>query len=405
MRFPFFIAFRYLFSRKSTNVINVISGISVLGVTVGTAALVILLSAFNGLESWVVRLYDAFDADLKVTHVSDKFFDTKAVNIDQLKKFGGIGSVMQVIEENGLVTFQDAQYICTIKGVGPEFIAISGVDSMMVDGTFALSRGSAPAALAGSGVAYHLSLNIYDVVNPLEIYIPKPDANFTSNPASAFRSGLIFPSGVFEIQPEVDTRYLIVPLPFAKDLFGRPEQLSSIEIQLKPGISADAVEAGIQDLVGSRFQVQNRFEQHELLYKIINSEKWAVYLVLTFILLIAVFNVTGSLTMLIVDKARDIRTLQSLGADWPVIRMIFFLEGLFISTLGLIAGIVIGILTVVAQEKFSMVMISEEDAYPVVMTVADISFIAFTVICIGALAAWFPAARILKKYRIRLIDN
>jgi lipoprotein-releasing system permease protein len=386
-------------------VINIISGISVLGVTVGTAALVVLLSAFNGLESWVISLYDAFDSDVKIEHRSEKFFQLSDEKMKRLSAIDGVQYTMPVIEENGLLTYGEARFICTVKGVGSAFEKMSGIDSMMVEGRFSLGNDSSSNAILGSGVAYSLSLSLQSLAVPLDVYVPRPGATYTLNPAEAFSAGTLRPTGVFQIQPEVDTRYVIVPFAFAETLFDRRGKMSSIEIQLDKGVQSKQALAEISSILGSDFLVKDRFEQHDLLYKIINAEKWAVYLILTFILIIAVFNITGSLTMLIVDKSKDIRTLESLGADQSMLRKIFFTEGLLITLLGLLLGISFGLAIVWLQDKFSLVMISQFDAYPVLLKGTDILLIAITVIFIGATAAWFPANSILKRYRLNFGDK
>ena len=385
--------------------INIISGISVLGVTVGTAALVVLLSAFNGLESWVINLYDAFDSDVKIEHRSEKFFQLSDEKMKRLSAIDGVQYTMPVIEENGLLTYGEARFICTVKGVGSAFEKMSGIDSMMVEGRFSLGNDSSSNAILGSGVAYSLSLSLQSLAVPLDVYVPRPGATYTLNPAEAFSAGTLRPTGIFQIQPEVDTRYVIVPFAFAETLFDRRGKMSSIEIQLDKGVPSKQALAEISSILGSDFLVKDRFEQHDLLYKIINAEKWAVYLILTFILIIAVFNITGSLTMLIVDKSKDIRTLESLGADQSMLRKIFFTEGLLITLLGLLLGISFGLAIVWLQDKFSLVMISQFDAYPVLLKGIDILLIAITVIFIGATAAWFPANSILKRYRLDFGDK
>lgn len=385
--------------------INIISGISVLGVTVGTAALVVLLSAFNGLESWVISLYDAFDSDVKIEHRSEKFFQLSDEKMKRLSAIDGVQYTMPVIEENGLLTYGEARFICTVKGVGSAFEKMSGIDSMIVEGRFSLGNDSSSNAILGSGVAYSLSLSLQSLSVPLDVYVPRPGATYTLNPAEAFSAGTLRPTGIFQIQPEVDTRYVIVPFAFAEALFDRRGKMSSIEIQLDKGVPSKQALAEISSILGPDFLVKDRFEQHDLLYKIINAEKWAVYLILTFILIIAVFNITGSLTMLIVDKSKDIRTLESLGADQSMLRKIFFTEGLLITLLGLILGITLGLAIVWLQDKFSLVMISQFDAYPVLLKGIDILLISITVIFIGATAAWFPANSILKRYRLNFGDK
>jgi lipoprotein-releasing system permease protein len=397
VNFSFFIARRYLFSKKSTNVINVISGISVIGVLVGTAALVILLSAFNGLESWVVKLYNSFDPDLKIERTDHKRFTAQDFPFDQLKKLENVAYVLPVLEENGMLTYNEAQFICTIKGVAPQFIKMSGIDSMLSSGNFSLNLNNQPAALLGRGIAYALSFNLKNMNTKVDLYVPQPDADFSTNPAEAFKTGSININGIFEIQPEFDTKYIIVPLDFAQELFNLPGNFNSVEVQFKPATkNIEALQKTIQSIAGTQYVVKNRFEQHALLYKIINSEKWAVYLILSFILFIAIFNITGSLTMLIVDKSKDIVTLKALGATSHTIKQIFFLEGMLISALGLVIGLIAGVAIVLAQDSFQFVLINNVDPYPVVLKTMDLLYISATVLGIGAFAAWFPANRLVK---------
>jgi len=397
VNFSFFIARRYLFSKKSTNVINVISGISVIGVLVGTAALVILLSAFNGLESWVVKLYNSFDPDIKIERVDHKRFTQKEFPFDKLKSLQDVAYVLPVLEENGMLTYNEAQFICTIKGVAPQFVRMSGIDSMLSSGNFSLNENNQPAALLGRGIAYALSFNLKNMNTKVDLYVPQPNADFSTNPAEAFKTGSININGIFEIQPEFDTKYIIVPIDFAQELFNLPGNFNSVELQFKPSTkSKENLQEKIQKILGTNYVAKNRFEQHELLYKIINSEKWAVYLILSFILFIAIFNITGSLTMLIVDKSSDIATLKAFGANTKTVKQIFFLEGMLISALGLIIGLVAGVAIVAAQDTFQFVLINNVDPYPVVLKTMDLFYISTTVLAIGAFAAWFPANRLLK---------
>lgn len=402
MHFLLFIARRYLVSKKSTNVINLISGISVFGVTFCTAALIILLSAFNGLESWVIRLYNTFDPDLRIEHKSEKFFREDKFPISQITQIKGVAGIVPSIEENGLLKFEDAQYISTIKGVGDDFLRTSGVKDMMAGGKYRLHDGGSPSAIVGGGIAYFLSLKIGNPENKLDIFVPRPNANIPLDPSEAFHSESILPVGVFQIQPEFDDKYILVPIDFARKLFLREMSLSSLEVQLKAGADQDEVKNQIKQLAGSDFLVKDRFEQHAVLYKIINSEKWAVFLIGVFILLIAVFNITGSLTMLIVDKSNDIKTLQTLGAGWKQIRGIFFSEGLLISFVGLLIGIILGLSLVFIQDKYSLIMISDIDPYPVELQWRDLIMVSLTVIGISAAASWLPASKILEKYRLNI---
>jgi lipoprotein-releasing system permease protein len=369
----------------------------VLGIFIGTAALVILLSAFNGLESWVIKLYNAFDSDVKIEPVQGKWIDAARFPLESIARLDGVEYLTAVLEENCLVIYGDNQYVCTMKGVEDIYSKMTGIDSMMVDGQFLLSKADVPLAVVGSGVAYSLKMSLNAIDTPLMIYVPKRSIGNTLNPEDAFRKQGIFPSGIFEIQPEFDTRYLLVPLSFASALAGVDNRYTSVEIQIKNSSNQSSVIEAIRRKLGDQFQVKNRFEQHELLYKIINAEKWAVFLVLCFILLIAVFNVTGSLTMLVVEKSADIRTLQSLGADTGMIKRIFFAEGMMITLIGVGGGMVAGLLVVLLQDRYSLILINGVDAYPVQVLIKDLLAILATVLMIGALASWFPASHAISK--------
>ena len=381
-------------------VISVISWISILGIFVGTTALVVLLSAFNGLESWVIRLYNSFDSDIRIESAEGKWIYQDQLKKDAVFSLEGIAFVSEILEENCLAMYGEDQFVCTMKGVSEDFQKMTGIDTMMVAGKFVLSRQNAPQAIVGSGVAYSLSLSLNAIDKPLVIYVPKSNLGNTLNPADAFYSEGLFASGVFEIQPEFDSRYVIVPISFAKALLHDDTKLSAFEIKLKADANPEQVKTDLQNRLGNKFSVKDRFEQHELLYRIIQAEKWAVFLILMFILLIAIFNVTGSLTMLVVEKSADIRTLQSIGASLKTIRLIFFSEGILISLIGMVSGLIAGLAIVLWQVSYGMILINEEDPYPVKLEALDFLYIGITVFAIGALAAWFPAARAIKKRSI-----
>lgn len=397
MKFIWFIAFRYLFSKKRFNAINLISIISVIGVTTGTAALIVLLSAFNGLESWVVKLYDTFDPDIKIEHTTKKFFAATPDFLQKIEKTDGIKHAVPVIEENALITFGDAQFIATLKGVGRNYDKVSAVRTSLIDGRYSLNSDSAANGLFGSGVAYALGFNTRSFDTPVEIFVPRPGASLSLNPTEAFNSSIIQPHGIFQIQPEVDLKYVLTSYGYASDLFNRPQMASSIEVKLETYKDAAEVSALLKKNLGAGYKISNRFEQHQLLYKIIKSEKWAVYLILTFILVIAVFNITGSLTMLIVDKSKDINTLRSMGANTRHLLAIFFTEGMMICLLGVLLGSMVGVGIVIAQDLMGLVYISDVDPYPVLLKVSDIGLTVATVLSIGTLASWLPANRLIKQ--------
>jgi lipoprotein-releasing system permease protein len=399
LNFPFYIAKRYLVSKKSNNAINIITKIAITGVTVGTMALIVVLSAFNGIESLVMSLFNAFDPDIKITVVQGKTFQNDLPQLEQVKKLPGVAYYSEVIEENALLKYRDNQYIGTIKGVDENFIAMSRMDTMIVDGEFILEEAGNDMAVLGQGVSNLLGINILNILHPLHIYVPKRTSQAMLTPEQAFNLRLVYPAGVFSIQHEFDAKYVFVPIELASDLLDYGNRITSVEIGLQRGYKIKDVQSQIQEILSSEFSVKDRFQQHDFLYRIMRSEKWAVYLILTFILVIATFNVIGSLTMLIIDKKKDIGILSSMGADNLLIRKIFFIEGLMISLSGAVLGLGLGFLLCLAQEHFEIVKLHGSfvmEAYPVEMQVGDFLAVFATVFLIGAFAAWYPARQISK---------
>jgi len=402
MNFPLYIAKRYLFARKSHNVINIISIISVIGVATGVSALVIVLSVFNGFDSLISKLYSTFDAEVQVKVVEGKTFSLNQPSISELKSLKGIAVFTEVLEENALFNYRDKKHLGLIKGVSRNYSELTGVDSMMVDGSFQLWRGSQPLAIMGQGVAYYLNANLAQF-DPLMIYMPKRGKASLLSPETAFAKKFIMPSGVFAIQLEFDSQYVIVPIEFARGLLEyNNNEVTAIEIKLKEGEDNDDFIKEAQDILGSNYKVLNRFQQNEVLYKTMKSEKFAIGLILTLILIIASFGIIGSLSMLIIDKRKDVETLRSMGADNDLIQKIFMAEGMLISLGGTIIGTLFGLFVCWLQITFKLVRLQGAgnfivDAYPVDIQFFDISVILLTVIVIGFLAARFPVRIITKR--------
>lgn len=402
MNFAFYIAKRYLVSRKSKNIINIISLISVFGVAVGTMALIVILSVFNGFDDLIKSLFNTFDPEIEVTLKEGKTFSLSDTVLMDLNNIDGVGNVARIVEENVLLKYDDKYHPGIIKGVSDGYAALTGIDSMIVDGEFILKDEKNNYAVIGQGVAYYLSVGL-TFVSPLQIYVPKENASVSMDPNQAFSRKYIYPSGIFAIQQEFDSKFVLVPLQFAKELLGYDTQINALEVQLQENANVQDVKEKLQLLLGSQFAIKDRFEQNELLYKIMKSEKWAIFLILTFILIIASFNIIGSLTMLIIDKQEDIAILQSLGAEYSLVRKIFLFEGWFISIGGAIIGLVLGFLVCWLQQTFGIVPIDNAGnfiitAYPVKMLFTDFLFILFTVIAIGFLAAWYPVRYITKRF-------
>ena len=250
MNFPFYISKRYLIAKKSKNVINIISLISIIGVTVGTAALIVVLSAFNGLDNLLKSMNDSFDPDLKILPATGKVFSTADPNLEKIKNIESIYDIAASLEENALLKYDEQQFIATVKGVSENFANVSGVDSMMYVGEFILEHKNQPYAVVGQGVAYFLSLNL-DYIDPIVIFVPKRDAKISMNPEGAFNRNYIFPSGVFAIQQEFDTKYILVPLKYARELFGYEDEVSALELTIKEGYNIEKVKEELQEILGS----------------------------------------------------------------------------------------------------------------------------------------------------------
>ncbi|MCF8372497.1 MAG: FtsX-like permease family protein [Bacteroidales bacterium] len=403
MGFPFYIARRYLVSKKSTNVINIISGISIFGVAIGTIALIIVLSVFNGLDGLIKSLFGTFDPDIKISIVEGKRFDpANNARFLEIKNLDGIRAYTEVIEENALIRYNKKEYVATLKGVDQNYQESSGIDTMVVDGQFMLTEGTNPYALLGYGVASTLGVGL-NFIDPLIIYVPRRSVSKTISLENSTNRKFIFPSGIFSVQQEIDSRFVIVPIEFARELFEYETEISSVEIALKPDYDSDKIKDQIKKILGPEFKVKDRFEQQELIYKTIKSEKLMGFLILAFILFVASFNIIGSLTMLIIDKKKDIETLRSLGANFQSIRQIFLLEGWLISISGALIGLLLGILFVVLQQKFGFIKLQGNgafiiDSYPVLLQLKDVLAVFGTVLLMGFFAAWYPVRYITKKF-------
>ncbi|MCF8227108.1 MAG: FtsX-like permease family protein [Bacteroidales bacterium] len=409
MRLPFYIARRYLFGRKNQNAINIISGISMMGVAVGTMALVVILSVFNGFDEVVKSLFNAFDPDIKITIIEGKVF-TPDERFQKLKELPGVLHYSEVLEENALLRYDERQHIATIKGVDASFKEVTGIDSMVYDGEMKLKDKNRSYAVVGQGIAYNLQIGL-NFINPLFVYLPKRLGSINlANPDNAFRKDFIFPSGIFAIEQDYDSRFILVPIEFIRKLLDYQYEVSAIEIKLHPAFDARDTQSSIQDLLGTSFDVRNREEQNEIFYRVMKTEKWAIFLILTFILIIASFNIIGSLSMLIIDKKKDIKSLRNLGANTKLISNIFLLEGWLISIIGSVAGIILGTLISWVQDKFELLKLSGSgtfviDAYPVDLQMNDVLLIWLTVLFIGFLAARYPVKQINKKYLINIENN
>lgn len=398
MNFPFYIARRYLFSKKSHNAINVISGISVCGVALATLALVCTLSVFNGFQDLVSNLFTAFDPELKIVPAAGKVFDGQDKAIAAIRKMPEVALVSESLEDNALVQYQGRQAMAVIKGVEDNFEELTPIDTILFGrGELLLHDEVVDYAIPGVQLLATLGTGIR-FLDPLEVYAPKRGAKVNmANPAASFTGGNLFSSGlVFAVnQEKYDGSYILTSLKFARQLFQYTTEVSAINLKMKEGTDIDAFKRKLEKHLGERFRVLDRYEQQADTFRIMKIEKFISYLFLTFILMIACFNVIGSLSMLIIDKRDDVVTLRNLGVNDRQIVRIFLFEGRLISFIGAVSGIVLGVLLCWLQQTFGLISLGAAgsfivDAYPVSVHWEDVVLIFFTVLGVGFLSVWYP---------------
>ena len=372
-----------------------------LGVFVGSAALIIILSVFNGFEALVLSMYNYHSPDLRIEPQTGKVFDPNTVDFDKIKKSDKYFSYTEVLQEKALIRYGNYQFIGQIKGVSDEYLKNPYVDSSLVNGEFLLKDQYRSYTVIGTTVQYVLGVNINDQVRKLEIYSPIKGRKNSFSAAEEFVSEQLQPVGVFQAQQE-DNNIAIIPIDVARRLIGEPENISYIEIFLNDTEQTEAVKKQIEKVLGDEFVVKNRIQQNELLYKVLNSEKWAIYFILTFVLIIAIFNIIGSLTMLVIDKRKDIAILNSLGASKKLINRIFLLEGLMISLVGCIAGLLVGTIFCLLQLHFGLISMGDGnlliDAYPVEIRLLDYLLVGVTVLIISFIASYISSRLSTKKF-------
>lgn len=406
MNYELFIARRYLFAKKSHHAINIISGISVLGVAVATMAMVVTLSVFNGFQDLVADLFTAFDPELRITLTDGQTVSTKDPALLQLKKHQTVAVYTPVLEGQALVVQDGRQQVVTIKGVADNITEQGHIQDILYgDGSFCLHADVLEYGILGIQLAQQLGLSAY-FENPLQVYAPKPGERVNiGNPLSSFNhEELQSPGVVFVVQQaKYDANYILTSLGFAQRLFERQGRLSGVEIKLKEGTNTDNAKQELQALLGERFKVQDRYEQQNDIFRVMRIEKLISHVFLSFILLVACFNIIGSLSMLMIDKRQDIRTLRSLGATDKQISTIFRLEGHIISLAGALLGLLLGGILCWAQQEFGLVSMGGSeglyivDAYPVSVYLTDILLVLVTVLLVSWLAIWYPVNYLSKK--------
>jgi lipoprotein-releasing system permease protein len=396
MRLGNYIARRYFFSKNSSNAVNIITGISLAGILVGSAALIIVLSAFNGLENLVRGFYQDFDPDLKITAERGKYFNADSV-ISKLEEIDGIAYYSQIVEEKALLSFRDREHIATLKGVDTVFTYINNIKNKLIYGDYRIDQDlTVEPALLGAGVAYYLGFSRSDFQEAINVFVPTHSAN-PLNPSEQFQSEKIYPLGVFSIQPDFDEKYFLVSLSFAQRILNRPNKLSAIELKLNDYDNVDDLQEQLGLLLGATFKIENRDQQQSAFLKVMKTEGLFTFLIFALILCIATFTIAGSLAMLTFEKRKNLYTLWAMGTPIGELRRIFLRLGLIISAYGGLAGILLGSAFVLAQEHFNLISVGEGyivDAYPVSLKFSDVVIVLITVFALGALTSGITSRKL-----------
>ena len=411
MRLPLFIANRYLLAKKSHNLINIITWISILGISVGSFALIVVLSAFNGLEKVISSMNNRLTPDLQIAAVKGKTIDLTTFPLGQLKEIQGVDYVIPTITEDALFRANDKQHIGQVKGVGLEYQEIGRLDEVVLNEEgLLLSDGDYDFAIPGAGVAWYLGISAYNPYAMVRVYVPKRGNASMMSLENSFNSDVLTVRNVFSTGQEQDEKLVLVPFDWLSELLEYEDKATNVEVFATPNADIKKVKKSVTAIIGADYSVKNQQEQQETLYKIMRSEKWAVYVILTFILILATFNVVGSLSMLMIDKRKDTEILKSMGADKRLIQRIFMNEGLLISVAGGIIGLLLGVVLVLLQQQFGFVKFGTDgnyvvDAYPVMLKLKDVLLIFATILVVGCTSAFLTVRHAMRKESTSLKAN
>ena len=403
MNLPLFIAKRYLLAKKSHNLINIITWISIVSISVAAFALIVVLSAFNGLEKVIASMNNRLTPDVQIAPAKGKTIDLTAFPMTSLKEVKGIDYVIPTLTEDALFRVNDKQHIGQVKGVGKAYEDIPRLGEVIFnDEDLILEDDSYSFAIPGAGVAWYLGINAYSPYSMLRIYVPKRGNASQMSLENGFNSDVLTVQQVFATEQEVDQKLVLVPFDWLSELLGFEDKASHVELFLAQGADMGKVKKQVKALLGDAFVVRDQQEQQATLYKVMRSEKWAVYIILTFILILATFNVVGSLSMLMIDKRKDTGILKAMGADNRLIRKLFLNEGLLISVAGGMIGLLLGVVLVLLQQKFGFVKFGNGgnyvvDAYPVMLKLKDVLLIFATILAVGGTSAFLTVRRAMRK--------
>ena len=402
-RLPLFFARRYLFSKKSHSVINIVSGVSAFSVAIPVMAMVILLSVFNGFEGLIKSMYRSFDPDIRITPVRGKVFPIDSLPRERFLAIDGVRDAAYALEDNAVFEYRDRQAFGTMCGVDSLYRQVVPLDSLRTEGVFQLQFGDFPEAYVGQRMAYALGIRV-NLNSPISVYVPRRGRVSPLLPYSFYKKQNIFPSGVFALEAEVDGKYVIVPLHFAQELLDYPGQASSVAIRLEADASPQRVQQQIGQWLGDDYKIQSRYQQKESFYRIMMYEKWGIYFIILLVLVIASFSLIGSLVMLIIEKRKDSQTLVTMGADTKLLRKIFVAEGMLIYLIGAGGGLLLGVALALAQQHFGFLKLSGEtfliDAYPVEVHPSDLAWVIVTFVSVSYLISVLTVRAMIPKKEI-----
>lgn len=390
-----FIGLRYLFSPKKHHAINVISIISMIGIMVSSAALIIVLSVFNGMEGLVRSSFNSFNPDYQILPKEGKVFATDTFPMAELQKLKSVQEVFEVVSDMTLMTYNEKQLLVSVKGVSPDYLHSMGIDSLLIDGNATLQYSEGPAAVMGAIAAGNIQLNLHSP-EQLKVYYPKRLLKNLADPSKAFNIDYVIPSGVFASYTEYDEKYVFVLLDFARSIMNYENEVTSIELKLRNPGNYAKIRTSIEKVLGENYILKDKYQQEESLYKTMKSEKLMVFVILAFILVVAGFNMIGTLSMLIIEKKDDLSVLYAMGARKSLVRKIFLVQGGFISLLGGLAGLLIGLLVCFLQMKFHIVGLGDGSSgylinyYPVQIEWLDFAFVLLTILIISLITSYIP---------------
>lgn len=399
----FFIARSHLLSRKSHTVVNIISAVSVLAVAVPVMAMVVILSFHNGLSSFIEQMYSKFDSELRIAAIDSRDFDATPQLMQDISAVDGVGLTSLALEQNVLLTYNDRQWIATLRGVDSMYRHVVPIEEQIVQGQYLLDRGDLPQGIIGQGIAYSLGVNPV-LLDPITIYAIRPGNGGRTSflPMGLYTTANIQPGAIYALDQQTDSRYMLASIAFTRSLLeSSPNRVSSIEIRLAPRADVSKVKAGLALSLGSGFKIETRLEQKGTIYRMVEQEKWVIYLLLLFVVIIAALSLVGSVVMLITDKSRDRQILEAMGADRRLLRRIFTTEGVLITILGVAIGLLLGVAIALGQQQSGLIKMAGEaflmEAYPVKILLSDIAVIALGVTAIGTLISYATTSSMIRR--------